>query len=91
MAGRADAAGVAVSDWERRVLRVIERCTRPGGGVVAVLASRREKLRLRRVARVGGVVVVSLMAPDAGRGQRRVVVVYMAIAAYAWRHRMGSG
>jgi len=82
----ADVVGVAVTRWKLRVLRVIKRRTRPSGRVVATLARGREKLRLRGVARVRGVVVVRLMAADTSRRQRGVVVVDVAIGAHPWRH-----
>ena len=88
MARRADVVGIAVVCRELRVLRVIEGCASPGCGVVAVLASRREELRLRRVARVRRVVVISLMAADTCRRQRGVVVIHMAVAALPRRHRV---
>ena len=68
MARGTNVVGVAVTGWERRVLRVIERRPCPGTGVMAVLACSREELRLRRMARVGAVVVIRLMAADTGRG-----------------------
>ena len=86
----ADAIGVAVRDREGRVLRVIEGGARPGGCVVAVLARVGEELRLGRVARIGGVVVVSLMASDAGGRKGGVVVVDVAFGTLPWRNRMGS-
>ena len=86
----ADTVGVAVIDRELCVLGVIESRTRPGGSVVAVLARSREELRLRRVARICRVVVVGLVASDAGRGQRRVVAVDVAIGALARRNRVRS-
>ena len=78
--------GVAVTRRKLRVLRVIKRRTRPGRRVVAVLAGGWEKLRLRGMARVRGVVVVRLMAANAGRRQRGVVIVDVAIGAHPWRH-----
>ncbi len=87
----ADIVRVAVIGRERRVLRVVESRVGPGRGVVAVLARRREELRLRRVARVRRVVVVGLVAPDAGRRQRRVVVVDVAIGALPRRHGVRPG
>lgn len=82
---------LAVTRREGRVLRVIKSRPGPGRCVVAGLAGRREKLRLRRVARVRGVVVVRLVAADAGRRQCGVVAVDMAIGALSRGHRMGSG
>ena len=82
---------VGVRGWELRVLGVIERRTRPGGRVVAVLARGREELWLRRVAGVGGVVVISLMAADTGRRHRGVVAVDVAVIAYPRRYRVRTG
>ena len=91
VAGRAHIAGVAMAGREWRVLRVVKGGAAPGCGVVAVLAGRGEELRLCRVARIRGVVVVRLVAPDAGCGQRRVIVVDMAVGTNAGRHGMGAG
>lgn len=88
VARRADIPGSAVAGGELRVLRVIEGGAGPGCGVVATLAGRGEKLRLRGVAGIGGVVVVGLMATDAGRRQRRVIVVHMAIGTLPRRYGM---
>ena len=82
MARGANTVGVAMVNWESRVLRVIERRTSPGGRGMAGRASGREELRLRGMAGVGGVVVIGLMAADTGRGQRSVVAVDMAVSAY---------
>lgn len=90
VAGRAHAAGVAVSNRERRVLRVVECRPCPRRCVMAGLASRRKKLRLRRVAGVCRIVVVRLMTADAGCRQRRVVVVDVAIGALPGRHGVGT-
>ena len=90
MARRAHAVGVAMVDRKRSVLRVIERRILPVRGVVAVLARRREKLRLGRVPRIRGVVVIALMAADAGRRQRGVVIVDVAVGAGPRGHRVRS-
>jgi len=90
VARRAHAVGVAMVDRERRVLRVIEGRILPVRGVVAVLARRREKLRLGRVPRIRGVVVIALMAADAGRRQRGVVIVDVAVGAGPRGHRVRS-
>ena len=90
VAGRAHAAGVAVRDREGRVLRMVECRSRPRRRVVTILASGREKLRLRRVTGVGRVVVVRLMTADAGCRQRGVVVVDMAVGALPGWHGMRS-
>ncbi len=81
MARGAHVIGVAVAGRELRVLSVIECGPRPRCRVVAGLAGRREELRLRRVPWIRRVVVVRLVAPNAGRRQRGVVVVHMAVAA----------
>lgn len=73
---------------ERCVLCVIERRARPGCRVVTGLACRREKLRLGRMSRVCGVVVIGLMTTDAGRRQSRVVIVDMAVRTDARWHRV---
>ena len=91
VARRAHAVGIPVIDRELRVLRVIECSPGPGGRVVTGLARGREKLRLRRVTRIGRVVVIGLVATDARDGQRGVVVVDVAIGADARRHRVRSG
>ena len=88
MTRRTHATRVAMAGWKLRVLRMVKGRARPCGCVVAILAGRGEELRLRRVARVGGVVVVGLVAADASRRQRRVVVVDVAVTANAWRHQM---
>ena len=91
VARRTHAARIAVVRGELCVLRVIEGSASPRGGVVAGLARCGEELRLCRVARIRRVVVVGLVAPDARRRQRGVVVVHVAIGAHARRHRMRTG
>jgi len=91
VAGRAHIAGIAMAGREWRVLGVAKGGAAPGCGVVAVLAGRGEELRLCRVAGIRGVVVVRLVAPDAGRGQCRVVVVDVAVGTNARRHDVGAG
>ena len=88
VAGGAHVVGVAVVGGEGCVLRVVERRVGPGRRGVAALTGRGEELRLRRVAGIGRVVVVGLMASDAGGRQRRVIVVHVAVAALPWRHRV---
>jgi len=88
MARGANTVGVPMVDWESRVLRVIERRTRPRGRVMARRAGGREELRLRGVAGIGGVVVIGLMAADTSRGQRRVVAVDVAFSACPRRYGM---
>ena len=88
VAGRANVIRVAVTGWKWGVLRVIKRGIRPGTRVMAVLAGSREELRLRRMARICAVVVIRLMTADAGGRQSRVVVVYVAICAFARRHQV---
>jgi len=82
---------VAVAGRKLRVLRVIERGARPRCRVVAGLARRREELRLRRVARVRGVVVIGLVTTNAGCGQRRVIVIDVTIGTDSWRHGVRAG
>lgn len=84
----AHTVGVAMVDRELGVLRVIECRTSPCGRVVAVLTCCREELRLRRMAGIGCVGVVGLMATDARGWQRGVVVVDMAVRAHTRRHQV---
>ena len=91
MARRADSICIPMIDRERRVLRVIEGGVLPVRRVMTVLASRREKLRLRRVSRICGPVIVRQVTSDTCRWQRLVVVIDVAINASARRHRMRSG
>jgi len=81
MARGADAISIAVIDRERRVLRVIERSLQPVRCVMAGLAGRGEELRLSRMSGIRGGVVVGLVASDARRRQRGVVIVDVAIGA----------
>lgn len=81
VAGGAHSVGIAVIDRERCVLGMIEGCVEPVRGVVARLAGRGEELRLGGVPRIGGVVVVSLVAANAGGRKRCVVVVDVAVCA----------
>jgi len=62
---------------------VIERGARPCRRGVAGLARSRKELGLRRMTRIRRVVVVRLVAANARRGQGRVIVVDVAIAALA--------
>jgi len=91
MAGRTDSVGIAVIDGELRVLGMIESSVQPTGGVVAGLAGGGEKLRLRHVPRIGGGVVVSLVAPDASGRQGRVIVVDVTVGALPRRDRVHPG
>ena len=91
MARGANTVGVAMVDRKSCVLRVIERRTSPGSRVMAGRASGREELRLRRVARIGCVVVVGLMTTDTRGGQRHVVAVDMAVGAYPRRCLVRAG
>ena len=86
VAGGANIVRATVTRRERRVLGVIKRGAGPGHRVVAGLARGGEELWLRRVARVRRVVVVGLVTANTGRGQGRVVVVDVAIAALPRRH-----
>ena len=88
VARRADPVRVSMRDRELRVLGVVERSVQPIGGAVAVLAGGGEELWLRRVPRVGRVVVVRLMAGDAQRAVQRVVVIDMAVGAQPRRHQV---
>ena len=90
VASRANSARIAVVDRELRVLGMVERGAGPSGCVVAVLARGREELRLCSMARVRGVVVVSLVAANADGGQGCVIVVDVAIRALPWRDRVRS-
>ena len=67
VACRAHTIRIAVRDGERRVLRMVEGCTRPGCSRVAVLAGLREKLRLSGVAGIRRVLVIGLVATVARR------------------------
>ena len=72
---------------KRRVV-VIECRVRPGGRVVAHLASRREAgVRHRTVCSVE----ILLVASNAERAVQLVVVVDVAIRARPWRNRMRTG
>src|SRR5271157_4374756 len=88
VACRTHSIRVAMVDRERRVLSVIERRVQPVGGAMTVLARRREELRLRGMPRIRRVVVVGLVAADAGSRQRGVVVVDMAVDARPWWNRV---
>lgn len=68
VADRANSARIAVINRELRVLRVIKRRAGPRRRVVTVLAGGREELRLRSMARVRRVVVVSLVTSNADGG-----------------------
>src|SRR5450755_2414964 len=91
MARSAYPIGVAMVDRERGVLSVIERRVQPVRGAVTILASRREKLRLRRMSGIRRAVVICLVTADTRRRQRLVVVVDMAVDAHSWWHRVRSG
>ncbi len=90
VARRTNVVRISVRCRELRVLRVVESRPGPGRRVVTVLACIREELWLRCVTGIRRVVVIGLMAADAGRRQRGVVVVHMAVGANTWRHRMRS-
>ena len=91
MARRAHFVGVAVGDRKLRVLGVVEGGAGPGGRIVAVLARRGEKLRLRGVPGIRSVVVIGLVAPNTRRRQGRVIVVYVAIRTYPGGNYVGPG
>ena len=76
VAGGTNTVRVAVIRWE---VRVVERGSGPAGRGVARIASGREASRC--VVRIVGPVVVRLVTAIAGRGQRRVVVVHVALRA----------
>ena len=86
VARRANIVRIAVAGRELSVLRVVKGRVGPGCGVVTVLAGRREELGLRGVTRVGGVVVIGLMAANASGRQGRVVVIDMAVGTDARWH-----
>lgn len=85
MARRADVVRVAMTRRELRVLLMVKRRVVPVRCVVAVLASRREELRLCLMSRIRRVVVIGRMAAVAVCRQSRVVVVDVAIHAMPWR------
>lgn len=91
---RARSRGHRVGAGQReRSCRVIKLCRYPGDGGVAVLTSRgRKRLRILGVPRIGGVVVVRLVARYAGRvsGGQVVIIVLVAILASARRHRVAA-
>ena len=82
----ADARWIGMRSGQHKAGRgVVEFAIRPEHGVVAVFARRREPaMRNRR----GRVVVVRLVARDAGRDRNVVVVVDVAIRAGSRRHRV---
>lgn len=88
MARLADTAGISVTRRELCVLAVIESRTGPSGRVVAVLARGGEELRLCRVARVCGILIIRLVAAVASRWQRGVIAVDMALRTLTRRHSM---
>ena len=90
MAGGAYVVSASMAGWEWRVLGVVKRRSRPGSRCVTSLARGREELGLRLVARVRGVAVIRLVAPDTRDRQSRVVPVYVAVRALARRHRVRS-
>ena len=67
--------------------RVVEGSVRPQDGVVAGLASRRERCG-DVIHRRGRVVVIRLVAGHTGRRRQVVIVVDVAIGAGAGRHRV---
>lgn len=76
VAGGTHAIGVAVV---RREVRMVECRSRPGGGGMARITSRREPSRC--VVWIGGPGVIRLVTAIAGRGQRCVVAVHVALHA----------
>lgn len=73
----------------RRKVGMVERRIGPRCRVVTRRAGRRESRRL--MVRIGGAVVVSLMTAVAVGGQRRVVVVHVAVGAGHRGVRPGQG
>ncbi len=88
VARRAHAVRISVVDRELGVLCVIKARIQPVRRTVAGLASRREKLWLRGMSRIGGVVVVRLVAADASCRKRGVIVVDVAVGALSRRRCM---
>ena len=76
VAGGTDTIRVTVIRWE---VRVVERGSGPAGRGVARIASRRETSGL--VIGIRGPGVIRLVTAIAGRWQRRVVVVHVALRA----------
>ena len=91
MAGGAYVVSASMVGWEWRVLGVVKRRSRPCSRCVTSLARGREELGLRLVARVRGVAVIRLVAPDTRDRQSRVVPVYVAVRALARRHGVRTG
>jgi len=91
VAGGAHAVRISVINRELRELGMVEGGAGPAARVVAGLAGGGEELRLRRVARIRRVVVVGLMASNAGGWQCRVIVVDVAIGALARGHSVQAG
>lgn len=58
--------------------------------MAGLTGGRREVLWLRRVTGVGRGVVLILVAPDAGGGERGVIAGGVAVAAVCRRHHMRS-
>lgn len=88
VAGRANSARIAVIGWELCVLGMVEVCVQPVGSTVAVLAGCREKLGLRRMARIRRVVVILQVTSDADRRQRGVIIVDVAVRTLPRWHRV---
>ena len=91
MAGRTHSIRAAMVDRKLCVLRVIKRRVLPVRRAVAVLAGRREELRLRRVSRIRRTVVVSQVTTNARRRQRLIVAVDMAVDARSRWHGVRPG
>jgi len=95
VAGGALAVGVAMGDGELGVVRMRERRAGPRAGAYAVagsaLCNREERgVRARGMSRVGGSVVVGLMAGAARVAVQVVIVVDVTVSAYPWRNGVHS-
>ena len=93
VARRALAVSVAMVDRETRVLRVIERRSSPCGCRVTGRALRRWEencIPRRGMRRIGGAIVIALVARNARIAGQVVIVVDVAISANPRRHGVHS-